>query len=103
MTTTPIDSPTPSSHPLNTIMATVLVITIATQIMARVDSRILPVAMSKMRNEKLTAVMMPFVADYTMALSDSIQHQKIPAVCEPDCKDLGAFSLKSSKNFYHLL
>ena len=58
-----MDSATPSSHPLKTMKATVLTITIETQIIARKDSNIFPVAISRIINEKHMAVIKPVVAD----------------------------------------
>ena len=75
------------------MIATTLTMTMATETMASSDSKTLPVAISKMRNEKPTAAVIPVVADSKKALSDSIQHQKTPAVCTPDCSYAGAFSL----------
>lgn len=72
-------------------MATTLKMTTATQIIANTDSRMFPVAKSKMRNEKQMAVIIPVVAERRKALSDSIQHQDIPPVWTADYIDSGAF------------
>ena len=101
--TIPIDSLTPSSHPLRTIIATVLTITTATHIIASKERTIFPVATSRMANANPTAAIIPLVAYLTIALSDSIQHQNTPAVCLPDLKvEPGALAMKSSMYFYHL-
>ena len=66
------------------MIATTLTMTIATEMMARNESKILPVATSNIVKEKATAAVIPVVADSKKALSDSIQHQKTPAVAAPD-------------------
>jgi len=66
------------------MIATTLTITTPTLKIAKIESKIFPVAKSRMTNEKHMAAIMPVVADFKKALSDSIQHQLWRAVCTPD-------------------
>ena len=54
--------------------------TTATHKMAKRDNSKFPVAIRRITNENPIAAVIPVVADAKNALSDSIQHQKTPAV-----------------------
>ena len=59
MMTTDIDSETPNSQPYKAIIATTLIITIATQTMEIVASKMFLVANKRMRKAKQAAIMIP--------------------------------------------
>ena len=73
--TTEMDSETPNSQPYNAIIATTLMITIATHSIEIVASIMFLVANNKMRKAKHAAIMIPCTAEVTKALSDAIQAQ----------------------------
>ena len=78
--TTQIDSETPSSHPFITIIATTLTITIETQKMERNAIIMFLVARSKIVNENIIAIVMPYIAEVANALS-AIMVPHIREVC----------------------
>ena len=75
MITTEMDSETPNSHPCNAMIATTLMITIATHKIEIVASTMFLVANSKIRKAKHAAIAIPCTAEVTKALSDAIQAQ----------------------------
>jgi len=75
-----MDSETPSYQPLNYIIASTLMVIIATQRMETHAWMMFLVASSKTKKEKVIAMAIPETADCTKAASDGIQAQTNPHV-----------------------